>query len=76
LGRLQKGCAADFAVIRGDLGQQIPEQPELVSVMRDGTSYAPNALLQAAETVAPSWRDEPWARQFAEHWAKRTAARP
>ena len=76
LGRLQKGCAADFAVVRGDLGQQIPEQPELVSVMRDGTSYAPNALLQAAETVAPSWRDEPWARQFAEHWAKRTTARP
>ncbi len=75
LGRLQKGCAADFAVVRGDLSQQIPEQPELVSVMRNGTSYAPDVLLQAAEPVNPSWRAEPWARQFAEHWAKRTAAR-
>ena len=75
LGRLQKGCAADLVFVRGDLSQQIPERPDLARVVRDGTEYAPTLLRQRAETVEASWRDDPWAQQFAQHFAKRANAR-
>ena len=75
LGRLQKGCAADLVFVRGDLSQQIPERPELARVVRDGTEYAPALLLQGAETVEASWRNDPWAKQFAQHFAKRANSR-
>ena len=75
LGRLQKGCAADLVFVRGDLSQQIPERPDLARVVRDGTEYAPTLLLQRAKTVEASWRDDPWAQQFAQHFAKRANAR-
>lgn len=75
LGRLQRGCVADLAIVGGDPTQQIPAQPELISVIRDGTCYSPEQLLQTAATVDPSWRDEPWAQQFAQHWDKRQAPR-
>lgn len=75
LGRLQKGCTADLVFVRGDLSQQIPERPDLARVVRDGTEYAPTLLLQRAKTVEASWRDDPWAQQFAQHFAKRANAR-
>ena len=71
LGRLHKGKAADMIAVRGDLTAGIPERPEIELVLRDGTSYHPEQLLQAAETADPSWRDDPWGRQFALHGQKR-----
>ncbi|MEE3259879.1 MAG: amidohydrolase family protein [Candidatus Latescibacterota bacterium] len=75
LGRLQKGCVADIAIVRGNPMRSIPEQPEIEQVVRAGIDYQPEELLQAAEPIDPSWRDDPWGRQFAQHWTKRAAAR-
>jgi imidazolonepropionase-like amidohydrolase len=75
LGRLQKGQAADMAIVRGDLTQVIPNRPKIELVVRDGARYQPDQLLQAAQTIDPSWRDDPWGQQFAQHWTKRAAAR-
>ena len=70
LGRLQKGCAADIAIVRGDLTRDIPDRPEIERVVRDGVDYQPAALLQAPDDSA--WRNDPWGRQFAQHWSKRS----
>ena len=73
LGRLHKGQCADLVFVRGDLSKQIPEQPEIVLVLRDGVHYQPDELLQPAE--ASTWQNDPWAKQFARHWAKQKADR-
>lgn len=75
LGRLQKGQIADMAIVRGDLTQNIPDRPEIELVVRGGANYQPDTLLQTAKTVDPSWRHEPWGKQFAQHWARRMAKR-
>jgi len=75
LGRLRKGYSADMAVVNGDLRQGIPDRPEIELVWRDGVSYQPDQLLKDATTVDPSWRHEPWGRQFAHHRDKRAAQR-
>jgi len=75
LGRLQKGRAADIAVVRGDVTLAIPDRPEIELVVRDGVSYEPDELLHSEQTADPSWREDPWGRQFALHWEKRVAAR-
>ena len=65
----------DIAIVRGDPTRSIPEQPAIERVVRAGIDYQPEELLQAAEPIDPSWRDDPWGRQFAQHWTKRAAAR-
>lgn len=74
LGRLRNGSAADFAIVRGDLTATIPDRPEIERVVRAGVDYdQPAALLQ--EPADSAWRDDdPWGRQFAQHWAKRTSS--
>lgn len=67
LGRLHKGQCADLVFVRGDLSAQIPEQPEIVLVLRGGVAYKPDKLLQTAE--ASMWENDPWARQFRRHWS-------
>ncbi len=74
LGRLQKGNIADLAIVRGDLARHIPDRPTVERVVRSGVAHQPDALLQEAQTIDPAWRDEPWGRQFAQHWTKRQAA--
>tara|TARA_Y100000588_G_scaffold356854_1_gene413546 strand:+ start:1030 stop:2328 length:1299 start_codon:yes stop_codon:yes gene_type:complete len=70
LGRLRTGSAADIAIVRGDLTATIPDQPEIEHVVRAGVDYdQPAALLQ--EFHDSGWRDDPWGRQMALHWAKR-----
>lgn len=71
LGRVQQGRTADLAVVRGDLTRTIPACPDVQLVVKDGVSYEPDELLHAAKVVDPSWRKDPWGRQFALHWAKR-----
>ena len=70
LGRLKKGSAADIAIVRGDLMRGIPDRPEIERVVRDGVDYHPDALLQAPDDS--SWRDDPWGRQFEQHWRERS----
>ena len=74
LGRLQRGAAADMAIVHGDLRQGIPDRPLVELVVRGGTTYRPDQLLQAAETIDPSWRDDPWGRQFAQHGHRRASS--
>ena len=78
LGRLQKGRSAAIAIVRGDLKERIPDRPEIELVLRAGTAYQPQRsdLLQSSECIDPSWREDPWARQFEQHWSKRMATRP
>jgi hypothetical protein len=73
LGRLRTGSAADIAIVRGDLTATIPDRPEIEHVVRAGVAYdQPAALLQEPDDSA--WRDDPWGRQMALHWAKRTSS--
>ena len=74
LGRLQKGAAADMAIVHGDLRQGIPDRPQIELVVRGGATYRPDQLLHAAETIDSSWRDDPWGRQFAQHGHHRASA--
>ena len=74
LGRLQKGAAADMAIVHGDLRQGIPDRPQIELVVRGGATYRPDQLLHAAETIDSSWRDDPWGRQFAQHGHRRASA--
>ena len=73
LGRLRTGSAADIAIVRGDLTATIPDRPEIEHVVRAGVDYdQPAALLQVPDDA--TWRDDPWGRQMALHWAKRTSS--
>ncbi len=72
LGRLRKGCAADITIVRGDPTRYIPDRPKIERVVRDGVDYEPEALLRPPDDSA--WRDDPWGRQFAQHWSKRSAS--
>lgn len=67
LGRLRKGSAADLAIVAGDPTKGIPDPPDVKAVLRNGVEYAPEQLLRPAATIGPSWRDEPWGKQFAVH---------
>ena len=69
LGRLAADCAADLAIVRGDLSRAVPDRPEVELVVRDGTPHRPADLLRQPDD--PTWRSDPWARQFEQHWTRR-----
>ena len=72
LGRLAADCAADLAIVRGDLSWAFPDRPEVELVVLDGTPHQPADLLRQPD--APTWRSDPWARQFEQHWTRRMQA--
>ncbi|MDP6700730.1 MAG: amidohydrolase family protein, partial [Candidatus Latescibacteria bacterium] len=69
LGRLAADCAADLAIVRGDLSRALPDRPEVELVVRGGTPHRPADLLRQPDD--PTWRGDPWARQFEQHWTRR-----
>lgn len=72
LGRLRPGALADLVSVRGNPFQKIPVRPELGLVLLDGTVYEPRKLLEQAEASDEAWRKDPWGRQFAQHWERRS----
>jgi hypothetical protein len=74
LGRLGKGSVADLIFVRGNPLERIPDRPEVVAVVRDGTAFTPEDLLGTARKALESWREDPWARQFEIHDSRRRAA--
>ena len=72
LGRLAADCAADLAIVRCDLSRALPDRPEVELVVRDGTPHRPADLLRQPDD--PTWRSDPWARQFEQHWTRRMQA--
>ena len=73
LGRLGKGRAGDLAVVRGDLSKGIPSRPEILLTARDGALYKRAELLSAAEQARPSFAQDPWGRQFEQHWRRQSS---
>jgi len=67
LGRLRPGAAADMVLVRGNPLERIPERPDVVGVIRQGTVYRPDDLLAAAATAASTVNEEPWGIQLALH---------
>ena len=72
LGRLAAHCVADLAIVRGDLSRALPDRPEVELVVHSGTPHRPADLLRQPND--PTWRSDPWARQFEQHWTKRMQA--
>jgi imidazolonepropionase-like amidohydrolase len=63
-GRLTPRAHADMVVVRGDLTQALPVEPEIVSVIRAGVVHDPADLLARAEPLAATAADDPWGRQL------------
>lgn len=76
LGWLRPGSAADLVVVRGNPVEHIPEKPEVVLVLRQGTAYRPADLLASAETAASTIPEEPWGIQLAMQRAGSSRPRP
>ena len=70
LGRLRPGAVADLVSVRGNPLQKITAWPEPGLVVLDGTAYEPRELLEAAEAPDEDWREDPWGRQYAQHWER------
>jgi len=64
LGRVSPGCRADLVVVKGDPTRQIPEEPEIVTVVQNGTILKPCDLFEAAEQTAPTVTEDPCSVQF------------
>ena len=67
LGRLSPGSVADLVFLRGNPLEAIPSTPEVVMTLHNGRLYRPTELLVREEN---SLEDEPWARQFKQHWER------
>lgn len=74
LGRLRPGSAADLVMVTGNPLEQIPERPDVVAVLRQGTLYRPADLLAAAETATATLSEEPWGLQYEIHQARSAAS--
>ena len=72
---MRPGAVADLIAVHGNPLQRIPTEPELGLVVQDGVAYEPEDLLEAANAPDEAWREDPWGRQFAWHWARRNAQR-
>lgn len=69
LGRLTPGSTADMVFVRGNPLAAIPSQPDIASIVRNGSVLRPEDLLI---TDQESLADEPWAVQFKRHWEKQS----
>lgn len=65
LGRLSSGAVADLVLVRGNPLDAIPDKPDVLLTLHNGSLYRPKDLLARDEA---SLDDEPWARQFKQHW--------
>ncbi len=70
LGRLRSGAVADLISVRGNPLQRITAQPDLGLIVLDGIAYEPGELLKGAEIPDEDWREDPWGRQYAQHWER------
>ena len=71
LGRLKPGSPADLVVVGGNPTDKIPEQPDVRLVVRAGTEFRPEELLEAAQRDAATVEDDPWSAQFEMHRRRR-----
>jgi imidazolonepropionase-like amidohydrolase len=67
LGRLRPGAAADLVLVRGNPLDRIPERPDVIAVVRQGTAFRPTSLQATAQAAADSAAAYPWGRQLALH---------
>lgn len=67
LGRLAPGAIADLVFVRGNPLEAIPAHPVVAMTVHEGRIYQPEALLMKDDG---SLDDEPWARQFRQHWER------
>ena len=72
LGRLAADCVADLAIVRGNLSRALPDRPHMELVVRGGRPHRPAELLRQPDD--PTWRNDPWARQFEQHSTRRIQA--
>jgi len=67
LGRIRSGMPANLSVVRGNPTTQIPAEPQIVTVLRNGKQFRPDELIRSALPLASSVTTDPWGRQFRMH---------
>ncbi|MCC6444995.1 MAG: amidohydrolase family protein [Armatimonadetes bacterium] len=63
-GRLASGSAADLVIIRGDPTREIPAEPDIIAVLKNGKAYQPTELRAKAAQDASTVTEDPWGIQF------------
>jgi len=67
IGRLRPGAFADMVFVKGDPTQSMPAEPEIPSMVLEGTAHRTRDLLTEGGRNRPDPLDDPWGRQFRAH---------